>query len=76
MFRSPEEQARREVAGALTAPPLRHTRCQVVTAEEEAMAGWPEDMPPEAARFEAEGWSMAFELAPRCADRGCCICHG
>jgi hypothetical protein len=54
----------------------RQTRCEVVAAEEAAVASWPDDMPTEAASFEAQGWAMSYDLAPRCADRDCWICHG
>jgi hypothetical protein len=71
-----EAQARASVRDALAPRPPRRTRCQVAADQEAAMASWPDDMPYEAASFEAAGWAMAFDLAPRCDDLGCCTCHG
>jgi hypothetical protein len=54
----------------------RSTRCEVVNLEAGAVSSYPDDMPADALRFEAQGWAMAFELAPRCDDIDCDICHG
>jgi hypothetical protein len=53
----------------------KRTRCEIVADAEQAYAKYPDEMPAEAMRFEQLGWSMSFELAPRCDDERCDICH-
>jgi hypothetical protein len=60
----------------LPARPARRTKCQILEDQEAAVAAWPDDMPPEAASFEHQGWSMSLDLAPRCGQPDCWVCHG
>jgi hypothetical protein len=66
---SPEEQK--------AAPNMvtRRTRCEILREQEQAEEQLSE-MPADAYRFEMQGWTMSFELAPRCEDPSCDICNG
>jgi hypothetical protein len=53
----------------------RKTKCEILREQEQAEEQLSE-MDDAAYRFEMQGWTMSFELAPRCSDPDCDICNG